>query len=641
MRERDFLLKKARRTGNEFDWILYRKARNATTRAIKSSKANYNRIVLSENLSRPKQFWNRIKKCYHTKNTASSTPKSFQINDKIVSDEKLITDGFCSYFTEIGKSLQRSIFTLGDKTWKYYNHSSIQGKVNPKNALFNFKLVTSKDITLIIKSLNTSTSPGYDNIPVSLLKDGMNELSKPLTNLINKCIAQSVFPSAEKKARIIPIYKSSEQKLMTNYRPISVLPVLSKVFELTVHHQLYEYLEENNLLSNVQFGFRKNRSSQHAVTLLTDHIRTHIDRGECTGAVFMDLSKAFDTVDHGCLISKLVLYGIRNIELCWFESYLFNRKQYVQFKNSSSNPQSTITGVPQGSILGPLLFVLLMNDIECGIKKCKIFLYADDAVLFASNKDSSIIEQDLNSDVIHIGSWFNDNNLVINLKEGKTEFMMFGSPQKIKKSTEVKIVFNNSTVTETRTYKYLGVLFDKSLNYAAHLDKVYKKASGRIKLLSRIRCDLNPYAAEMIYKMMVAPIIYYCSNIFLGNSMLRFQKLHERAYRIVYHNKNEHKWLTIQNEMNRRCVVDVFKCLNKIRTPNVFDNYFSRTAHGMNTRGNNNLITVPKVRTEIGKKSFSFQGTVIFNKLPRAIREEISYTKFIHLSKGFYYSLDA
>ena len=111
-----------------------------STRAIKSSKANYNRIVLSENLSRPKQFWNRIKKCYHTKNTASSTPKSFQINDKIVSDEKLITDGFCSYFTEIGKSLQRSIFTLGDKTWKYYNHSSIQGKVNPKNALFNFKL---------------------------------------------------------------------------------------------------------------------------------------------------------------------------------------------------------------------------------------------------------------------------------------------------------------------------------------------------------------------------------------------------------------------------------------------------------------------------------------------------------------------
>ena len=192
-------------------------------------------------------------------------------------------------------------------------------KVNPNNCSFNFKYVTPNDITNTIKNLNASKSPGDDNIPVIFIKDGIHQLSKPLASLINKCIAQSVFPSSEKLAKVKPIYKSAEQNQMCNYRPISVIPVLSKVFEPTVHHQLYDYLDENNLLSNVQFGFRKNRSTQHAVTLLADHIRTHMDKGKLTGAVFLDLSKAFDTVDHGCLLSKLNAYGIQRIPI-WLGS---------------------------------------------------------------------------------------------------------------------------------------------------------------------------------------------------------------------------------------------------------------------------------------------------------------------------------
>ena len=238
-----------------------------------------------------------------------------------------------------------------------------------------------------------------------------------------------------------------------------------------------------------------------------------------------------------------------------------------------------------------------MNDIEDGLQKCNIMLYADDAVLFTSSKNSSDIEEDLNLDSLHINRWFIDNNLIVNLKKGKTEFILFGTAQKLKKLNKIEILFNNNTINETSNYEYPGVVFDKSLIFSAHLDRVYKKAASRVKLLSRIRCDLNPYVAEMIYKMMISPILFYCSNVFLACPTSKLQTLQDRSYRIVYHNKNHHKWLSIANEMKRRCARDVFKCVKNIKLPLNFIEYFSHVTHGKNTRGNNNYY-------------FKFQGVV-------------------------------
>ena len=182
-------------------------------------------------------------------------------------------------------------------------------------------------------------------------------------------------------------YKSEERSLLDNYRPISILPVLSKVFERVIHRQLYAYLEQNDLLSKNQFGFRTKSSTQHAVTKLLDPIRQNMDKGLMTGAVFVDLRKAFDTVDHARLLSKLTIYGIRNEELLWFEDYLF-RTQFVAFDGIESLVQPISRGVPQGLILGPLLFVLLINDIDIHLKYCEIILYADDTVIYYADKTS-------------------------------------------------------------------------------------------------------------------------------------------------------------------------------------------------------------------------------------------------------------
>ncbi|CAB4027123.1 Hypothetical predicted protein [Paramuricea clavata] len=257
MNERDHLLKKARKSGKEYDWCNYRKARNSVTKCIRQHKANYNRSVFRENVNRPKQFWDQIKKCYPTRNKGETPNKLFDVEGKLISDSYLIASAFCNFLIGIGTSIQQCYVTLTEKHWQFHSYQRLQYLINPHHCVFKFKEVTERDILSIIKTLRSSTAPGYDNIPISFIKDGAQELSTPLVLLINLCLRQSIFPDVEKLANVTPIFKSGDRSSMDNYRPISVLPVLAKIIERVVHKQLSIYLEENCLLSPNQFGFRK------------------------------------------------------------------------------------------------------------------------------------------------------------------------------------------------------------------------------------------------------------------------------------------------------------------------------------------------------------------------------------------------
>ena len=225
---------------------------------------------------------------------------------------------------------------------------------------------------------------------------------------------------------------------MNNYRPITVLPVCSKIFEKCVHNQLITFLEENHLLSSSQFGYRKNRNTELAATLLLDDIRRNMDNGEMTGSIFIDLSKAFDTLGHAQIIECLQSCGVRGIEKELFLNYLFGRKQTVVIGNERSPPESVTCGVPQGSILGPLLFLVTFNDIGNHLRHCKIITYADDTVIYTSAKSKDDIERFLQEDFKSLAEWLELNDLVINLKKGKTECVLFGTPQRLKnKSIEI------------------------------------------------------------------------------------------------------------------------------------------------------------------------------------------------------------
>ena len=235
--------------------------------------------------------------------------------------------------------------------------------------------------------MDNKSSSGYDGLSNKIIKTIKNEISKPLTLIINQMITSGIFPDYLKIAKIIPLYKKGDINSITNYRPISLLPTLSKIFERVIFIQLYTYFDDNNLLSEQQYGFRANHSAELAAVKLVDYIKYSIDR-KCTPVnIYIDLSKAFDTLNFDILLYKLQYYGIRDIALKLLKSFISNRKQYVKYNVNESGFKEIKTGVPQGSILGPLLFCIYINDLATINNNFKFIMYADDTTIYFNKED--------------------------------------------------------------------------------------------------------------------------------------------------------------------------------------------------------------------------------------------------------------
>ena len=279
-----------------------------------------------------------------------------------------------------------------------------------------------------IRCLRNNVSMGLDKIHVRFIQDGSEYISESLSYIFNLMLETGIFPDKLKIARVVPIYKAGDATLMNNYRPISVLPILSKVFERLLHKRLTIYLEENNLLNDAQFGFRKGMSTVDALLNVVPFIQEALSSGDFAGGLFLDLKKAFDTVNHQILIKKLDNLGIRGIILNLFKNYLSNRLQVVNIGSVLSDPFNIVCGVPQGSILGPLLFIIYTNDLPRNIHHGKISLYADDTAIFYRGKNQNQLQQVMKSDALVIHDWFRANKLTLNVD--KCQIVCFSSQRK-------------------------------------------------------------------------------------------------------------------------------------------------------------------------------------------------------------------
>ena len=407
MRERDYHLKKAKGNKMSRNWRVYRQLRNRVNRDIKKAKSDYYTNLIQENQGDAKGFWKALKKTLPSLKT-STYISSLRVDGAVVNSDESIATVLNNFFVSIGRKLAEKFSDLS---------SSNQPEDNPNatGSGFSFQLISESFVRDAIKRLKPNKAIGLDKISARLLKVSGHTIVPSLTSLFNLSLQTGTFPSVWKNARVIPLYKKGDKQDPSNYRPISVLSTLSKILENAVHTQFYGYLTENNLISPKQFGFRlQSRLPQLLHSLLISYFSDNgMDNGTVTAAVFLDPTKAFDTVNHSILSRKLSRFGVDDTAQNWFDSFLSNRNQVTCCGRAQSDPDIVSVGVAQGSILGPLLFIIYMNDLPNVLESCSVTLYADDTVLYFSSKLISEIETKMNSDLKQVCDWLKLNQLTL------------------------------------------------------------------------------------------------------------------------------------------------------------------------------------------------------------------------------------
>ena len=388
--------------------IKYKTYRNKLNRILKVAERKYYSDLIDENKHNIKKTWQIIKNIVN-KNIMRKYQSKFKLSDgSITCDKSIVSEKFNEFFTGIGPSLAKKIPKQTLSPLNYLGNPIIQ-------SIF-LSEVTTNEIDKIIQSLKNGAA-GHDDITAANLKLVARSINQPLAYLCNLSFTQGVFPMELKLANILPLYKSEDPYSFNNYRPVSLLCVLSKVFEKVMYDRLLEFLEIHKLLFAGQFGFRKQHSSYMALMILIDKLISSLDKGEMVIGIFLDFSKAFDTVDHEILLQKLFHYGVRGCALDWFRSYLCGRKQYVTYNNVSSNTKSINCGVPQGSILGPLLFLIYINDLSKVCTYTTPILFADDTNIFLNGLDIQQMQNTINKELLNISNWLKANKLSLNVKK--------------------------------------------------------------------------------------------------------------------------------------------------------------------------------------------------------------------------------
>ena len=451
------------------------------------------------------------------------------------------------------------------------------------------------------------------------LLSSATQIAPALEKIFNLSIISGVYPDILKIAKVIPVFKKGSPTSINNYRPISILSPINKIFEKILYSRLIKYINKSKLLYKYQYGFRKNHSTEHALIELVDQIRSSIGESKMTCGIFIDLSKAFDTVNHQILLEKLEHYGIRGHALELFKSYLSNRKQYVHIDKCKSQTLPISCGVPQGSVLGPLFFLLFINDLPNGCTSGKIRLFADDTTIFFHTNSIDDVVSTGKAIMTQLSNWFTANKLTLNAD--KSSFTLFKSSKKVIQNVPEHINFLNQKIKRTSHIKFLGVILDENLTWNHHINEICSKLKRLFHIFYNIRNYLSKDNIKTIYYALVYSRIKYGITVYgqaCKTKMQRIQTLQNKLLKVISGKDyrfptnelhDEFDFLLIKDIANQEIVAFVHNYFSNSLPP-VFDGYFETLVsnHNRNTRNGGNLLKIIGHTTDIAASAIKIQG---------------------------------
>ena len=559
-----------------------------------------------------------MNKIVNLRKNLNNCNKINKINDEnggIVEDPKKISNIFNNYFTTIGSKLSKTISIPNNNVNNLINDDTISDS-------FFLCALTPADVKKYILQLKPNKATKSNSVPTIIIKKTVNIISPIISQIFNKCIEESVFPDSLKSAEVRPIYKKGNKLLPSNHRPISILDPFSKIFELHLHNQITKFVSLHNILHPFQYGFRTNSSTDMAVTQIIEDITDKIQKGEFVCSVFLDLAKAFDTVDHNILLNKLYKYGIRGLPAKLIRSYLTDRKQQTIINNIQSDISVITCGVPQGSILGPLLFNIYINDI-IKASKFTVKLFADDACLLCSSKDPIQLEKMVNAELININTWRQFNKLSVNFS--KSNYIIFTNK---KNKHQFNINMDKYTLEQTYNTKYLGVIMDHKLQWNRHIDYIINKISKSAYMLSKVRHYVDLDSLKMLYYTLIHPYLNYCLTAWGGapistlKPLITFQK---KVIRIITKSKFDHPSTELFTQLGilplpQQYNLNISILMHKTSNNNITGNYNlikANKIHNYNTRFAANSNYYRKFnKLNLGLNTFTAKGSQLWSKIP-------------------------
>ena len=586
-------------------------------REILKAKNEYYKQKLNDCSGDCGATWGVVNELLGRSGHQNSTIEILEIDNVVIKDNLTIANKMNDHFLSVGR--------IASDRFARVDFDGLDETLSDQhNCRFELEPITPEVTKIIVKSLkNCSTS--HDGMSVRLIKKNIDNLAPILCHICNTSFDTGVFPSELKIAKIVPIHKGGSRKDCNNYRPISILPAIAKFIEKVVSYQLENYFEANNLFTCRQFGFRKGLSPEIAIHRIVDNLYRVMDEGKLALGIFLDIKKAFDTVNSKIILHKLRYYGVEPGAVDWFRSFLTGRRQYVKNGNAESPIGSVLLCIPQGSSLGPLLFNIFINDLVRSSYLLEFILFADDTNLFFSSRNVTELFFTANQELRKVARWFTFNHLDLNL--GKTNYILFRRRQLRAPTYQFNLTIDGCEISKTDCTRFLGVLIDENLTWKNHISFISCKMSKYVPILARIRGCLDSTGLKLIYHSLVYSNLLYCITLWGSTYKTSIKSIQRTQNKIVrsmiglgrrepVNNRLKELGLLNINEIHKlNCCIDVLKSMQ--RNEGIF-NYRQYTR---NTRQSTlALLEIPFVVTNHSRQNISFIGVKNWNELPREIR---------------------